>query len=355
MIRIEGLCLKAGDFALKEICLSVEAGQYMVLMGPTGSGKTLLLKSICGLISPTAGSIHLDGQDVTNLEPRLRGIGYVPQDAGLFPHLSVERNIAFPLSVRGIRRRQARPRIGWLVDMLGLAPLLGRSVQRLSGGERQKVAVARALAAEPKLLLLDEPTSSLDGPTRDHLLGELVRLQRKLNIVTLHVCHNLQEATTVGKQAAVMYQGHLVQAGQLDELLTKPRTETVARFLGHESILTGQATPSKEGESVIDFAGAKLTVSGRHDGQVLFAARPESLRVRVDKSPGTDRVEAVLERIENRGMFHRAVLKLSHPGASGTIIVHVLSRELDQLPAIGQECTIEFPPGVVHVLSSDEE
>ena len=353
MIRIEGLCLKAGDFTLKEISLSVEPGQYMVLMGPTGSGKTLLLKSICGLISPIAGSIRLDGRDVTNLEPRLRDIGYVPQDAGLFPHLSVERNIAFPLSVRGIPRRQARQRIAWLVDMLGLAPLLGRSIQRLSGGERQKVALARALAAEPKLLLLDEPTSSLDGPTRDHLLGELVRLQRKLNIVTLHVCHNLQEATTVGKQAAVMYKGSLVQAGGLDELLTKPRNETVARLLGHENILTAQAAPGKEGESVIDFAGAKLTVAGRHDGQVLFTARPELLRVRTGESPAPHRIEAVLERIENRGAFHRVELRIGSPEATDTLVVHMLARELDQLPALGQKCAIEFPPEAVHVLTSD--
>ncbi len=305
MIRIEGVNLKAGEFTLRDINLSVDEGQYMVLMGPTGSGKTLLLKSICGLISPTAGSIQIDGRDVTNLEPRLRNIGYVPQDAGLFPHLSVERNIVFPLSVRGISRHQARKQVAWLIDMLELAPLLGRSVQRLSGGERQKVALARALSAEPKLLLLDEPTSSLDGPTRDHLLGELVRLQRKLNIVTLHVCHNLQEATTVGKQAAVMYQGRLAQAGQLEQLLAKPHTETVARLLGHENILTGQAVPGKEGESVIDFAGAKLTVAGRHDGQVLCTARGESLRVRTDGSPEPHCGEAVLERIENRGAFHR--------------------------------------------------
>lgn len=259
MLRVEGIHLRAGQFHVRDVHLHVRRGEYFVLMGATGSGKSLLLKSICGLIRPRGGRILLDGADVTGAEPRGRHIGYVPQDCGLFPHLTVAENITFTFWARGIwpvvvrwtlallaaawplsyvsnwlRREQMRrwlARLAPLIDSLGIAYLLDRHPTALSGGERQKVAVARALAAEPGLLLLDEPVSSLDEPTRRETCRQLRQTQQALGIATLHVCHNLEEARSVSDRLGVMSAGRLIQTGPLEELIAHPADPAVARLM----------------------------------------------------------------------------------------------------------------------------
>jgi len=231
MLRVENLCLRAGDFQLKEISLRMEPGEYFVLMGPTGSGKSLFIKCLCGLIRPTAGRIFIGREEMTARQPRFRRIGYVPQDCGLFPHMSVGGNITFSLRVRGMRRSKALKRIAPLVETLSLGPLLGRSPVNLSGGERQKVAVARALAGEPKLLILDEPVSALDEPTRREVCRELRRVQRQMGILTIHVCHSVVEARQVSDRAGVIVQGRLAGTGTLAELASHPADEAVKRLL----------------------------------------------------------------------------------------------------------------------------
>lgn len=176
------LCLGAGDFRLRDVNLQVAAGEYFVLLGPTGSGKSLLLKCLCGLVRAVSGTICVNGQDVTHLEPRRRRIGYVPQDCGLFPHMDVAHNIAFPLRARGRSLREALARVTPLAQALGIEPLLDRSPVGLSGGESQKVALARALASRPQLLLLDEPVSALDEPSRKEACSELRRVQEQFGI-----------------------------------------------------------------------------------------------------------------------------------------------------------------------------
>ena len=232
MLRVQQLSLQAGAFRVRDVSLRAGEGEYLVLMGPTGSGKTLLLKCLCGLIRPTAGRVVLDGRDVTDLEPRRRHIGYVPQDCALFPHMSVAKNVTFSLRARGIRSRAAREQVRALTDTLGIKHLLDRHPAGLSGGERQKVAVARALAAQPKLLLLDEPVSSLDEPTRREICQMLRRTQRTLGITTLHVCHNLEETRSVADRVGVMAGGRLAQTGPLADLLAHPADAAVARLLG---------------------------------------------------------------------------------------------------------------------------
>jgi len=230
MIYVRGICLTAGSFHLRKVNLHVRAGEYFVLMGRTGSGKSLLLQSICGLLRPSAGSIAIDGRDVTHLEPRDRNLGYMPQDTGLFPHLSVWRNITFSLRVRGTGRKEARRQAEPLVKMLGVQPLLGRDCPRLSGGEKQKVALARALARNPKVLLLDEPVSALDEPTRADVCADLRRIQKALNLTVIHVCHSLAEAG-IADRVGVIEAGQVQQAGSLAELHDNPATEAVARLM----------------------------------------------------------------------------------------------------------------------------
>jgi molybdate/tungstate transport system ATP-binding protein len=234
MLRVEQLTLGAGDFRLREVTFAVAAKEYFVVMGPTGSGKTLLLKAVCGLIRVETGRIAIDGADVTDLEPRLRRVGYVPQDSGLFPHLSVARNITFGLRAAGVRHGEAMARTEPLVEILGLRSLLERSTLHLSGGERQKVALARALAIQPALLLLDEPVSALDEPTRREICHLLRRVQSRFGVSTLHVCHNRQEARDLADRVGVMSGGRLVQVGTLEELADRPADPVVRQLLAPE-------------------------------------------------------------------------------------------------------------------------
>jgi len=231
MIRVRGLTFRAGDFRVSDVALNIPSSEYFVLLGPNGSGKTLLVSCLCGLIRAERGTIEINGHDVTHAEPRLRGIGYVPQDYGLFPHMNVARNITFALRARGMAHARALLRIAHVVEALNLVPLLARGTANLSGGERQKVALARALAIQPDLLLLDEPVSALDGPTRAEVLRELRHVQRQFAVTTIHVCHSIDEARAVADKAGVMIDGHLVQTGPLDDMMAAPANDAVARLL----------------------------------------------------------------------------------------------------------------------------
>jgi molybdate/tungstate transport system ATP-binding protein len=231
MIRIRSLSLRAGDFRVRDVSLDLAAGEYFVLLGPNGSGKTLLIHCLCGLLRAESGSLVIGDRDVTGAEPRVRRIGYVPQDYGLFPHMNVARNLTFALRAAGRPHADALRELAPLIDMLHLAHLLDHSPQTLSGGERQKVALARALALRPELLLLDEPVSALDGPTRAEVLEQLRTVQHQFGVTTMHVCHSIDEAETVADRAGVMIDGRLVQTGKLAELMARPANAEVARLL----------------------------------------------------------------------------------------------------------------------------
>ena len=231
MLSVKNLCLRAGSFQLREIRLNVQPREYFVLMGPTGSGKSLLVKAVCGLIRAVSGRIIIDGRDITALEPRLRHVGYMPQDSGLFPHLNVEGNLVFPLRARRMRRSRAVDKIAPIVESLGIGGLLKRSTVNLSGGETQKVALGRALASDPALLVLDEPVSALDEPARREICGVLRRVQRQFGVSTIHVCHSLAEARSIADRVGIMHAGRLVQTGEIDELAANPAGDAVARLV----------------------------------------------------------------------------------------------------------------------------
>ena len=232
MLEVENLSLQAGDFRVRGICLGVGTGETFVLMGPTGSGKSLLARCICGLVRAEAGYIRIGGRDVTALEPRRRRVGYVPQDGALFPHMSVARNLTFAPRVGGTRHAAALREMRPLVGLLGLDPLLDRHPDTLSGGERQKVALARALATQPDLLVLDEPLSALDEPSRREVSTLLRRVQREVRVATIHICHNTEEAESLADRVGIMHAGELVQTGTIDALRRAPAGPAVARLLG---------------------------------------------------------------------------------------------------------------------------
>ncbi len=209
MIRVEGLELGLQGFRLRIDRLVIEQGEYLVLLGPSGVGKTLLVLSIAGLVEPQKGRIVIDGVDATRLPPEKRGIALVPQSYALFPHMSVRDNIAYGLKLRGVPEREREERVRRIAELLGIAHLLDRRPATLSGGEQQRVALARALVMKPRLLLLDEPLSALDPASRASALRLLRRLHRELGFTALHVTHSLAEALYLADRVAYMEDGVL--------------------------------------------------------------------------------------------------------------------------------------------------
>jgi ABC-type Fe3+/spermidine/putrescine transport system ATPase subunit len=230
--RVEG---RFGTFTLS-VTLRVKTGEYVVILGPSGSGKSLLLGAVAGLYPLERGGIVLDGRDVTREPPERRGVGFVFQRTSLFPHLSVEGNIEFGLRARGVPRRDRRGRVAELVATLGLTDLLDRPVVALSGGEAQRVAIARALAPRPAVLLLDEPLSLVDHNARLDLQEELRKIHRVTGVTALHVTHNRDEARALGGRCAVMLGGRIVQQATTEEILARPRCLFVSRFLGLKDV-----------------------------------------------------------------------------------------------------------------------
>lgn len=194
MIRVENLGVRAGGFRLAGIHFELPAGSYAVLMGRTGCGKTTLLEALCGLRRVESGRVWLDGADVTDWDPAWRGIGYVPQDRALFQTMTVEENLAFGLTLRRVPRTEMQTRVQALAEMLGIAHLLRRRPQGLSGGETQRVALGRALAIQPRILCLDEPLSALDEDTRGDMYALLQSVREHTRVTTLHVTHHLEDA-----------------------------------------------------------------------------------------------------------------------------------------------------------------
>ncbi len=215
MIEIVELSIRQGAFALDGVTFQVPAGAYGVLMGRTGSGKTSLLEMIAGLRRPTGGRVVLHGQDVTGLPPAARGVGYVPQDAALFRTMTVRENLAFALDIRKVAVKEIDARVVELAGWLGLTPLLDRRAVGLSGGEAQRVALGRALAFRPGVLLLDEPLNAVDEETRDQLVELLATVRRSGGVTVLHVTHSRAEAERLGDVVLRLEGGRVVTDGCL--------------------------------------------------------------------------------------------------------------------------------------------
>ena len=352
MIRTEEIRFHVGDFDLQDVNLDIARGEYFVLMGPPGSGKTVFLECLCGLRRIHHGRILIDGRDVTGLEPRERGIGYVTQNYALFPHLSVEDNISFGLRRRDVTRRRVREMVEDVSELLGILGLLRRSTRGLSGGERQRVALARAIVMKPKVLLLDEPVSALDESTREDVCCELRSLQRGLSITTIHVSHNREEAFSVADRAAVLRDGHLQQIGKMGELLRTPSNECVARFMRCENLLAGTAVGEgpTPGPSRIRADGMEFVIPVRAEGTVRFIVREEDVRLARDRDlTGGGDIEIPVRLIEalDRGAYFRVELK-----GAVRLISHLPRASFAELAAAsGDELIATVRSGAIHVLS----
>ncbi|MCW3135010.1 MAG: tungstate ABC transporter ATP-binding protein WtpC [Methanophagales archaeon] len=308
MIKIKSVYKDWKDFCLKDINLEVKKGEYFVILGPTGAGKTLLLETIAGFYFPDSGEVWIDGHDVTNLPPERRRIGFIYQDYSLFPHLTVEENIEFGLKLRKSSDTN-RKRMKEIMDWLSIVHLAHRYPGTLSGGEQQKVAIARAIAIEPSVLLLDEPLSALDLRTRDYLREELKRVKLELGITMVHVTHDQTEAMVLADRIAVMMRGQIMQAGTPYEIFNKPQNEEIADFVGVENILSGIVRNNKNGiaEIEVDMGYNIFAVSDYHAGTVKAFIRPEDiiLSEKREESSARNVISAKIEEMSDMGPLTR--------------------------------------------------
>jgi len=235
-IFCQDLAIRTGSFQLHPLSLHIPANSFHVVLGPTGSGKTLLLEMLAGLRKPDQGQIFAHGRDITSLPPERRALAYLPQDGALFPHLDVEENLYFGLRFRRQRQPAHRERIEELIDWLGIRGLLKRRPAGLSGGEKQRVALVRAIASGTHTLLLDEPTAALHQTLSDEVSLMLRDLQRKLGLTVIMVTHDLSNGYFLADQLSVLIQGRLQQTGAPHAVFQKPETLSVAKFLGYRNL-----------------------------------------------------------------------------------------------------------------------
>ena len=240
-IEVRDVGKRFGDFvALEGIGLEVQSGALTALLGPSGGGKSTLLRIIAGLERPDTGTVRIDGVDATSLPPRRRDVGFVFQHYAAFSHLSVYRNVAFGLEIRKRSKADIRKRVGELLELVHLEQFADRLPAQLSGGQRQRMALARALAVEPKVLLLDEPFGALDAKVRKELRDWLRRLHDEVHVTTVFVTHDQEEALEVSDEIVVISQGRIEQIGGPDELYDKPANDFVMSFLGPVTTLSGR-------------------------------------------------------------------------------------------------------------------
>ena len=269
MIRLQGVSAKKGRFTLADVSFALDKGSFGVVIGPAGSGKTTLLEVVAGLLTPSAGVLQLDGVDARGLAPESRGVGLVYQHAFLFPHLSVRENIAYGAADAATLDEAA--------ERMGVTPLFTREVRGLSGGERQLVALARALARRPRLLLLDEPFSALDPRRRAIIRREVRALHRAWGLTTLQVTHDFAEAGMLGDQAILLDGGRVLQAGTPAEVFRRPASPYVAEFLGAENVFggvardLGEAAPDWIDSAPGEFAHGHRAFAFETEGLTLYA------------------------------------------------------------------------------------
>ena len=276
--------------ALKSVSFSIESGQYHALLGPSGGGKTTLLRLIGGFLRPTAGRVFLHGQDVSHLPPNRRPTSMVFQNYALFPHMNVERNVAYGLKLLKAPAGEIRDKVDRMLEMVGLEGYNRRMPHELSGGQQQRVQLARSLVLERDILLLDEPLASLDAKLRKDMCLELKRIQEKVGITFIHVTHNQEEALTVADRIAIIADGELVEEGTARDIYETPKKRFTAEFIGDNNVLDGVAADTSGARMAIDLDFARVDVPApgaavSTGDSVAFSVRSELLRI---IKPGDD-------------------------------------------------------------------
>jgi putative spermidine/putrescine transport system ATP-binding protein len=333
-----------GPAVVADCALDVVRGEFITLLGPSGCGKTTILRLIAGLVPPASGRVMLGGQDITARPVHARNIGLVFQNYALFPHLSVERNVAFGLDMRGVRGAAARARVGRALDLVRMPGFHARMPRELSGGQQQRVALARALVIEPALLLLDEPLSNLDAKLRDDLRGEIRDIQTRLGITALFVTHDQAEALTMSDRVAVMNHGRIEQVGTPAEIYERPATPFVATFVGRTNQIAAMVETSSPDRSVLVGPGFRIRAPkqltpGR---TATIMIRPHRMRLSRTTAPGcsaTNAIGATIRRIVFAGDIVHYALQAGHIALT---VENPTSSEHDAALSVGEPVSVQW-------------
>ncbi len=292
-VRIEAVSKKFGEFlAVDAVSLEIRRGEIFCLLGGSGSGKTTLLRMLAGFETPSAGRIYIDGEDMSAVPPYDRPVNMMFQSYALFPHMSVEKNVAFGLEQERIARPEVRRRVAEILEIVQMTPYAGRKPHQLSGGQRQRVALARALAKRPKLLLLDEPLAALDRKLRERTQFELLNIQERLGVTFIVVTHDQEEAMTLATRMGVMDRGRIAQVGTPAEIYESPVNRFVADFIGSVNLLEVRVTAAGAHDLTLhsETHGCTVRAGRRVDcapGDTVWAAiRPEKIVLSGEESPG---------------------------------------------------------------------
>jgi putative spermidine/putrescine transport system ATP-binding protein len=357
-LELTGVQKTFGDVAaVLDFNLDAQKGEFVSFLGPSGCGKTTTLRMIAGFEKPTAGTITVDGKDITYTSPNQRNVGMVFQSYALFPNMTVAGNIGFGLKVRKRPKAEIERKVGELLELIHLEGRGDRFPWQLSGGQQQRVALARALAIEPQVLLLDEPLSALDAKIRIVLRKEIRAIQRQLGITTVYVTHDQEEALSLSDRVVVMSDGRIEQIGTPSEIYNFPSTAFVASFVGTLNLVVA---------GVIDAASGRLSLEGQEvrtskavvdvpaDGLVTLALRPEGIQLG-EGEPGSNRLHGVVEDVNFLGSIVRIRLRLGDgiDGRPPTIIaLDTFNEPHLRVPEVGSNATVSFPAEASFVLGA---
>ncbi|MGF1630676.1 MAG: ABC transporter ATP-binding protein [Kiloniellaceae bacterium] len=301
-VEFRAIAMRFGDKpALQDINLAIEEGSFVVLLGPSGGGKTTLLNILGGFLEPSAGRVFIRGEDVTQVSPARRPTTTVFQDYALFPHMSIAGNVAFGLKMRRVPQAEQKVRVARALEMVGLGHTAQRRIHELSGGQRQRIALARALVVEPSVLLLDEPLGALDLKLRRQMQEELKAIQKRVGTTFVHVTHDQEEAMAIGDVIVVMKDGSIEDCGTPERVYLQPASRFTANFMGDNNLIEGRVVGTAEEGVRVETPLGVFTLAGKAvtGAKVALSLRPEHLH----PEPAAGRIDLAVATVVEAGFF----------------------------------------------------